>query len=453
MPISEIDLTDDDGAARGRRAVMPQTSRRKAELVIGRAVSHRRVWGTGLAMLLVLLVPGAQMLTKSVTVADSGLISNGNAESSLALPDSTSLTSPTTPDAVAATTAAAKAAQAKATKEAEAKAKNKAKAKPKSTTKAKPKSGGSKSGSGPSGTGSTSRITDGQSGLGWASGVYIPGSSPSKVQAFGQWRGAGMDVVVDWENRGNWNDIVNPDWLFRAWQGTPYTKVLGVAPFPEGDGSNLAGCASGSYNDKWVQFGQNIKNAGLDDETVIRLGWEFNGDWYKWSAGNPQQFIDCWRQIVNSVRTTAPKLLWDWNPNRGAGQSVTDARQAYPGDSYVDIVGVDAYDSFPGATNEANWQIQYSGPYGLKFWVDFAKQHGKKFSVPEWAVYPGPATGGNNGGDNAFYIQKMHDFFKSLGSTLAFESYFNEPSASNYCSIYGPTENPNAAAKYQALFH
>jgi hypothetical protein len=439
----ELDLSDDDAAGgRGRRADRPDSSRRRAELAIGRVVSQRRVWGIGIAMLLVLIVPGASILTKSVVVADSGLNSNGNGDVQgiREFPDDNRSQGPIT---IAEPTAAQKAAaKAKATAASTAKAK----AKRKSST-------GGSGGTAPS-AGSASRITDGASGLGWASGAYIPGSSPGKIKAFGDWRGAGMDVAVDWESRASWNDIVNPDWLYNAWRGTPYTKVFGVAPVPEGDSSaTMAGCANGDYNDKWTQFGQNIKNAGLDDETVIRLGWEFNGDWYKWSAGNPGQFVDCWQQIVGTVRKVAPKLLWDWNPNRGAGQALTDARKAYPGDSYVDIVGVDSYDMFPGATNEAGWQEQYSGAYGLKFWVDFARQHGKKFSVPEWAVYPGTASNGNNGGDNAFYVGKMHSFFKSLGSELAFEAYFNESASYVQASIYGPTENSNAAARYQSLFH
>jgi hypothetical protein len=214
----------------------------------------------------------------------------------------------------------------------------------------------------------------------------------------------------------------------------------------------MAGCAAGSYNDKWREFGTNIKAAGLAGETVIRLGWEFNGDWYKWQANDPGQFAECWRQIVTSAEETAPALLWDWNVNRGKGASVVDARKAYPGDGYVDIVGVDSYDMFPGVKTEADWAKHYSGAFGLKFWSDFARSHGKKLSVPEWGVYPGPSSSGSNGGDNPLYIAKMQSFFKSEGSDLAYESYFNESSAYIASALFGPDQNPAAAAKYNALF-
>jgi hypothetical protein len=268
-----------------------------------------------------------------------------------------------------------------------------------------------------------------------------------EVEKFAAWRGRPVDVVVAWSARQSWDDIINPTWLYDTWKGTPYTMAFGVAPVPEGDDSaTMAGCAAGSYNDKWAQFGTNIKAAGLDN-SIIRLGWEFSGDWYKWRADDPAQFAKCYQQIVTSARTTAPNLIWDWTVNRGTGQALADASQAYPGDAYVDMVGVDSYDMWPGATDEAAWQAQYSGPFGLKYWADFAKAHGKKLDLPEWGVYP--ATGSNSGGDNAFYISKMEAFFAAEGDQLGFESYFNENAGYYGGSIFDPVQNPAASAQYK----
>jgi hypothetical protein len=278
-----------------------------------------------------------------------------------------------------------------------------------------------------------------RSGLPWASGVYARGQGPSGIAAFATWRGRANDVVVDWPSRQTWDDVINPSWLFRTWAGTPEADA----------GATMAGCAAGDYNEKWRQFGSNIKTAGLDSTTIIRLGWEFNGNWYKWAAYDPGQFAQCWRQIVTSAEQTAPALRWDWNVNRGPGQSVVDARKAYPGDGYVDIVGVDSYDAWPGARDEAGWAEQYSGDYGLKFWADFAAAHGKRLSVAEWGNYPGPATAGQSGGDNPFYINKMVAFFRSQGSNLAYEAYFNESASYFAGAIFAPTQVPSAAAAYR----
>jgi hypothetical protein len=312
------------------------------------------------------------------------------------------------------------------------------------TTKSAPSSSSAKPASG-----STSDINGNRSGLSWASGVFNTGDGAGSAAAFGDWRGRKVDVVVDWAARSSWDDVVNPDWLYAKWKGTPYLTSLGIAPIPENAGATLGACASGSYNDKWREFARNIKAAGMDD-SIIRLGWEFNGDWYVWSANNPGQFAECWRQIVGTVEGIAPGLRWDWSVNRGRGQSVANPAQAYPGDSYVDIVGVDSYDQWPGATSASGWSEQYAGAYGLKHWLNFARDHGKKLSVPEWGVYPGTANGGNNGGDNPYYISKMFGFFREAGGTLAYESYFNESAGYYAGAIFSPNQNPKAAAEYKS---
>jgi hypothetical protein len=67
-------------------------------------------------------------------------------------------------------------------------------------------------------------------------------------------------------------------------------------------------------------------------------------------------------------------------------RSVADA---YPGDDMVDIVGVDFYDMYPAYPDRAAWDAgfrstQNGGPRGLGTWLEFAKAHGKRLSVPEW---------------------------------------------------------------------
>jgi hypothetical protein len=126
-----------------------------------------------------------------------------------------------------------------------------------------------------------------RSGLGWASGVYIPGDNTGAVESFGTWRGAKTDVSVTWPARSNWNDVTNSTWIYDRWRNAPQTLVLGLPPFPENVGATMDACANGSYDAQWRQFGTTIKNYGLSDRTIIRLGWEFNGNWYAWSARNP----------------------------------------------------------------------------------------------------------------------------------------------------------------------
>jgi hypothetical protein len=131
------------------------------------------------------------------------------------------------------------------------------------------------------------------------------------------------------------------------------------------------------------------------------------------------------------------------------GTSVLDA---YPGDGYVNIIGVDSYDMWPPANTSGGWEAQLNGPYGLNYWLSFAEQHGKKLSVPEWglAADVNPAWNGHSGGDDPTYIQDMFDFFSANSANIAFEAYFNFPGNDN--SLYGPNQVPASAAKYQQLW-
>jgi Glycosyl hydrolase family 26 len=285
------------------------------------------------------------------------------------------------------------------------------------------------------------------SGLPWESGASVAAETPAAAAAFGAWRGHPLDIATVWPDFTTWSDIVDPSWLYQRWQGSPITLAIGVPMLPEGvAGVSIQACANGSYNSYWQQFGTNISSFGLG-KSIVRLGWEFNGNWYIWDASNPAVWVKCWQQIVTSARTTAPNLQWDWNVNRGVSSGLADPTQAYPGNAYVDTIGVDSYDQWPGATTSANWNQQLTGTQGLNYWLAFAIAHGKKFAVPEWGTV---ATGSGAGGDDPAYVNDMYQFFQANAGDIAYESTFQGASTGG---VYGTgTLVPSASAVYKSEF-
>jgi hypothetical protein len=289
------------------------------------------------------------------------------------------------------------------------------------------------------------------SGMRWASGVYLPDVRPSAHNAFGKWRGARTDVALVYSGRANWAAVVDPTWLYQAWGKASQTLVISAAPYPDQPDPDhptytLAKCARGAYDSQWKRFGTSVTKAKMAKRTIVRLAWEFNGDWNPWSAYSPADFVGCWRKIFAAAESTAPGLRWDWTVNRGVSAALDDPIDAWPGKRYVDIVGIDSYDGYPAVTNAATWNTQYSGPYGLKFWADFAKRKGKRLSLPEWGLYPGTAWAGHGGGDSSYYIAKMFGFFRQQGDRMAYEAYFNDddPSQAGALSL-----NPRGAREYR----
>jgi mannan endo-1,4-beta-mannosidase len=81
----------------------------------------------------------------------------------------------------------------------------------------------------------------------------------------------------------------------------------------------------------------------LDDAGVVVL-WrpfhEMNGGWFWWGGKDPDTFIKLWRQMFDYFTQTKRlnNLLWVYAPNQS-----TNTALYYPGDQYVDLVGLDAY--------------------------------------------------------------------------------------------------------------
>ncbi|WP_344931449.1 hypothetical protein, partial [Actinoplanes nipponensis] len=123
---------------------------------------------------------------------------------------------------------------------------------------------------------------------------------------------------------------------------------------------------------------------------------------------------------------------------------------AYPGDEYVDIIGVDTYDSW------VDWNWALNDPeQGMNAWLAFARRHGKKLSFPEWGLYTttyedGEAAPGH--GDQPGYIQHMYDFFRQNAADIAYEAYFGNDGNDGRNSLWNPVNMPLASAKYQALY-
>lgn len=291
------------------------------------------------------------------------------------------------------------------------------------------------------------RMPSNRSGLRWASGAFMNEQAPGMHNAFGRWRKAKTDLALTYTGRSTWTDIVNPAWLYASWVNAPQTLVLSSAPFPEQSQYSLAACSRGAYDHHWRRFGTNIARSGMASRTVVRLAWEFNGDWQQWAARRPADFIGCWRHIYRAAESRAPRLRWDWTVNRGSSEGVmTDPRKAWPGRKYVDIVGIDSYDGWPPVLDRTGWNAQYAGAYGLKFWADFARRKHKRLSVPEWGLFRGSAWAGHSGGDNPYYITKMFGFFKEQRGNLAYEAYFNDEEPEHLTAL---SVNPRGAAEYR----
>jgi len=119
------------------------------------------------------------------------------------------------------------------------------------------------------------------------------------------------------------------------------------------------------------QWAAQVVQAGLP--LAIRFAHEMNGSWYPWSAGlaqimsngsmlalnnTPAKFIKVWQHVWNIFQDVGANnyVIWAWTPvttlctNHGSGSgscgvAYTTYAEDYPGDSYVDWIGLSTYAS------------------------------------------------------------------------------------------------------------
>ncbi|OAA24258.1 Glycosyl hydrolase family 26 [Frankia sp. EI5c] len=283
----------------------------------------------------------------------------------------------------------------------------------------------------------------------------VAAHSMAEVRAWAEFRGSPVDVAVTYTERNSWDAIVNP-WMGRTFASYPGDLVISVPLFPD-EGpqkGSLTACAAGDYDARWRQFGRWLVAQGRGD-SFVRLGWEFNGDWFAWRASeNPGAYVQCFRNASSAIKATSPKARIDWNLN-AHGPGYRDAFSIYPGDNYVDVIGIDSYDQYPPSYTVGDFERQCNDSDGLCQVISFARQHNKLFSVPEWGVVSQQDTKAkmNAGGDNPLYIQQMFSVFQRNADILAYEAYFSEGASGNVrSSLVNPNQHPNSSATYQRLW-
>lgn len=118
--------------------------------------------------------------------------------------------------------------------------------------------------------------------------------------------------------------------------------------------------------DSWIN---SIKTTSYDKPILIRFAHEMNGDWYPWAQsvnGNGAwEYVNAWKHVHDRFTAAGiqDKVDWIWAPNipyTGA----TDFGLVYPGDSYVDVIGLDGFNH--GTTESwstwmAPWEVLGGG--------------------------------------------------------------------------------------------
>ena len=291
------------------------------------------------------------------------------------------------------------------------------------------------------------------SGLPWHSGAACSGAD------FAQWRGRALDMEVGWAPKSNWADFVNFSANLRYIANRPTWFTIGLPMLTAEVAGQFANAASGAFDTYYQQFAQNMVDLNMGD-SIIRIGWEANGNWYPWAAnGQVEAYKATFQRIAGIFKAASPDFKIEWSNARKG--NVLPVTQMYPGDDVVDFVGVSYYDRFKHTATQADWkagrdQKIAGGPVGIGAWLGFAKAHKKFLSVSEWGVNNGYDQGAPMGvaGDDPIFVSNMYAFFRANARYMAYEDYFNCPQSNSgeYYQVFPSTYNPRSSAVYQKLW-
>jgi beta-mannanase len=204
-----------------------------------------------------------------------------------------------------------------------------------------------------------------------------------------------MDAV----NRYGWEYYISLDGAFNFNDNLANGRKTAISIptiLDSGYGTDMASAASGAYDQYYAQLAQNL--APYCSQIVsFAIDWEFNGYWFNHGVENsdgslrwqPSDFIAAHRRLTNSLRQYCPGVPIIWPLNNGPESNLPSgyaAEQFYPGDAYVDAIGLDLYEqnysSFAAAQSNGGFN-----------WIDsFSSQHGKGLAFPEWQATNGDAS-------------------------------------------------------------
>jgi hypothetical protein len=169
------------------------------------------------------------------------------------------------------------------------------------------------------------------------------GKTPNLVEYYQDWTrpfdptaarqacAAGVLPMLTWESL-SWSDTVGGGAAVRASQPAYAPRRI----------------ASGAYDSYIRATAREIKALGCP--IALRLDHEPNGNWYPWgmlTAGmnnQPAQYVAMWRHVWNIFHQVgARNVIWTWSPNFAYPHGPNALQPLYPGNKYVDVVGIDGY--------------------------------------------------------------------------------------------------------------
>ena len=144
------------------------------------------------------------------------------------------------------------------------------------------------------------------------------------------------------------------------------------------DGNMVYDVLNGEYDQFIKNYAKTIADFG--HPVLFRLGNEMNGDWCPYSSYNTSRDTAIFKEFYRYIHDTFDKMgannvIWVWNPNCQSFPNFNwnNEMMYYPGDKYVDVVGLTAYNTGTYyASSGEKWQ-EFEELYGNLYYTYCAR--------------------------------------------------------------------------------
>lgn len=182
---------------------------------------------------------------------------------------------------------------------------------------------------------------------------------------------------------------------WEAWRPL-YAAGVAVSEQPDFSLQTILNGDWDDYIDSWIE--------GIDEfggPVYLRWGHEMNGDWYPWGVGvnanTGEDFVGAWRYLHDRFETAGvDNVRWVWSP---AATGLTEIEPLYPGDDYVDWIGMSGF----------NWGTSPQ-PWGVAGWQTFTEiftpTYERLTAISDKPIIVTEVASSEDGGDKSAWISQ-----------------------------------------------
>lgn len=220
-------------------------------------------------------------------------------------------------------------------------------------------------------------------------GIYQPDfRDMPKIYYIEEHIGHKFDIVL------HYNDILetyNPyqvrDVLDKAY-AEGRTVELTLQPNRDSSGENtLFALLDGKYDEFLHAYAKDV--AEFSHPVLFRLCNEMNGDWCEYSGYRMSLDTELYRELYRYIYSifeehNADNVIWVWNPNGKSFPNVkwNSERMYYPGNKYVDVLGLTLYNT--GNFYEGEKWTEFEELYA-PLYANASKEYNMPFMITEFA--------------------------------------------------------------------